>query len=168
MAKRSRRSNNPLNSEESCKASSQARSLSQSTTVSALGSDLDIAHRLRVLLFDLKGVRKNLASKQRLTLTIDKVYISRPYFTEEEATLFKSAVVDHEIHHTDAEFDDDDGDDGGSLQTTVMEDAKPPRTVQEHIQTRMASFSKRRASGDARPGSHYLAPIYGIWRCVRD
>lgn len=66
---------------------------------------------MRVLLYDLRNVIQQPSSAIRLDSTIDEHYISIPYFSPEQATIVKGAVVDTEINtKAEAEMDDEQVD----------------------------------------------------------
>ena len=90
---------------------------------------------------------------------MNELYISAPYFTDQEAARIRSALVDHEIKPEVTDIVEEDNPD-----TSVGSDStNSSPSVQEAIQTQLSTFfDKRRASGDARPcGPHDMVPIYG-------
>lgn len=91
------------------------------------------------------------------------LYMSLPYFTPDEASKIKSAVVDHEIPCFTNEEGVVDGDDFNEESTTAQASCTTtPLTVEETVQHQLATFlDKRRASGDFAPcGPHTMAPLY--------
>ncbi|KAI1780682.1 putative C6 transcription factor [Hypoxylon cercidicola] len=122
---------------------------------STIMMDSNLGYRIRALLYDFRNVNTDHASQERLSLTTDPLYISSPYFTEEEAGSVRAAVVDtytEDNEDPDASFPECDEE-----ATPILE----PQTV-EMLHAKFAKFlDKRRASGDSRPcGPHGMAPIY--------
>ena len=101
-------------------------------TLSELQQDGELQYRIKVLLYDLNNISNDPMSDKRISSTTDSLYISEPYFTENEATRIRSALV------------------------------TPTVSVQDAIQQGLSNFfDKRRASGDARPcGPHDMVPVY--------
>ncbi|ETS86969.1 hypothetical protein PFICI_00797 [Pestalotiopsis fici W106-1] len=154
MAKSKNRGPKPM-------AASSAASSPQTT--SALGNNPFLGYKIRVLLHDLRSMSKDRASEQRTLATTDALYISGPYFTPEEVTCVKNAVIDHEIPSIeDNEYGDNGEQDDEPSRYKAATGISHPATVETAIHTRMARFlDKRKASGDARPcGPHDIAPLY--------
>lgn len=68
-------------------------------TTSTVRDDPALGYKLRVLLFDLRNLAKDINSAKRLNSTVDEHYISEPYFEPEQAKLVKSAIVDVEFNN---------------------------------------------------------------------
>lgn len=130
-------------------------------TTSALKSDPVLGYKIRVLLHDFRAMPKDKASEERMSAMTDAVYIGGPYFTPDEATQIKDAVIDHAMPPMDEPNDQADDAEEDSAGHPVPEHVQPT-TVEDAIHARMARFhDKRRASGDARPcGPHDMAPLY--------
>ncbi|KAI4251195.1 MAG: hypothetical protein L6R35_007614, partial [Caloplaca aegaea] len=64
------------------------------TALSEIQSNPDIWYRVQVLLHDLSNVGNDIHSEKRLSATTNELYISKPYFTEAEATQILSALVE--------------------------------------------------------------------------
>ena len=124
------------------------------TTLSCLREDSDLWYRIHVLLHDLSKVTRDPQSEKRLALTLHPLYISEPYFSDDESTRILSAINDNPTYY---EAKSPSGDDKDSI--TLTEES----TIEQAIYDRMTNFlNKRKASGDARPcGPHDLVPIYG-------
>ncbi|KAF2165069.1 hypothetical protein M409DRAFT_24455 [Zasmidium cellare ATCC 36951] len=102
-------------------------------TVADLREDWLLWYKICVLVYDLHNMAKDKTCERRLLQTTDELYISAPYFTDEEAVAIKAAHVDSS--------------------GTSLEDA-----LTTNLQT---FFDKRRASGDCRPcGPHDMVPVY--------
>ncbi|KAI4599513.1 hypothetical protein KJ359_001956 [Pestalotiopsis sp. 9143b] len=130
-------------------------------TTSALKSDPVLGYKIRVLLHDFRAMTKDKAAEARTSTMTDAVYIGGPYFTPNEATRIKNAIIDHDMpamEEPNDQADDEDGDSAGQAASERVQ----PTTVEDAIHARMARFhDKRRASGDARPcGPHDMAPLY--------
>ncbi|KAH8595932.1 hypothetical protein B0O99DRAFT_594223 [Bisporella sp. PMI_857] len=143
------------------------------TGLSDLQSDPDLWYKIKVLLHDLSNIRNDPAAEDRTLCTTDALYISGPYFTPEEATLIKATTIPRPSLHEMPEFEVLEAieelalQDSPSETSTVQESTTAPAvdnlvTVEEAITSCFQNFfSKRRASGDARPcGPHDMAPIY--------
>lgn len=65
----------------------------QGTTFSSLGQDRDIWYGVKVLLHDLHNVRDPPA-ENRLSSTVNELYISEPYFTDSEAAKIRDTVLE--------------------------------------------------------------------------
>lgn len=163
-------------------AGSAGTPTSATLTTSSLVSDPSLGYKIRVLLYDLQNMAKDRSCEARTSGITDELYLSQPYFTPNEASRIKSAVVDHAIPSFTAEEDVDvedfedvevgieDFDDFEVEVEDFSEQAKQTtpsspttqHTVEETIHLQMATFfEKRRASGDARPcGPHTIAPLY--------
>ena len=115
--------------------------------LSDLRQDLDLWYRICVLLYDLNNV-KAAPSASRLSSTTNELYISEPYFRDDEATKIRTATID--------EINDPGPSDGTITNVGSL-------TVEQALHNQLANFlDKRRASGDARPcGPHDMVPIYG-------
>ncbi|KAK4505228.1 hypothetical protein PRZ48_003191 [Zasmidium cellare] len=102
-------------------------------TVADLRENWALWYKICVLVYDLHNMAKDKTCEKRLLQTTDELYISAPYFSNEEAVAIKAAEVDSE---------------GASLQ--------------EAITTNLQNFfEKRKASGDCRPcGPHDMVPVY--------
>lgn len=100
-------------------------------TLSSLRANHDLWYKILLLIHDLHSVS---TSQKRLEQTVDEIYISTPYFSEEEAEFVKAAKID---------------DDGSE-------------TIEEAIKLRLQNFfEKRKASGDWRPcGPHDMGPVF--------
>ncbi|KAI8235445.1 Protein RRNAD1 [Colletotrichum sp. SAR 10_96] len=126
------------------------------------------SYKLRVLLFDLRNLAKDVNSAKRLNSTTDEHYISEPYFEPEQAKVVKSAIVDVEFNnHLDpnAEHEEPVTDEPQPNDIEMGESAVSRvrgQTVDTAIRMIMDNFlEKRKSSGDARPcGPHDLAPVY--------
>ncbi|KAL9603237.1 MAG: hypothetical protein Q9219_001257 [cf. Caloplaca sp. 3 TL-2023] len=103
---------------------------------SDIRNDQELWYRLCVLLHDLNNV-KDRSSEKRLSLTVNELYISEPYFTEHEACRIRAALVD-------------------------CTDESQQITIEQALHRNLENFlDKRRASGDSRPcGPHDLVPAY--------
>ena len=110
----------------------------------------DLWYRIRILLYDLGNVAKDPLSEKRLSSTTNELYISAPYFSEDEAISIRTALIDN---HDAENADHSDNDSAGEGQLTV----------ENAIHQRLTGFlDKRKASGDARPcGPHDMIPVYG-------
>lgn len=115
---------------------------------SELKADPTFQYKIKILLYDLTHISKDPASERRTSCTTDELYISAPYFSPDEASCAKSALVDQGPRHTGPD--------------STLEQSEQPQTVSHAIQSRLTNFfEKRRASGDTRPcGPHDMAPIY--------
>ncbi|KAK1849764.1 C6 transcription factor [Colletotrichum chrysophilum] len=146
---------------------SNSPTLKQLTT-STVRDDPALGYKLRVLLFDLRNLAKDVNSAKRLNSTTDEHYISEPYFEPEQAKVVKSAIVDVEFNnHLDP---------NAEHEKLVTDEPRPNdeevsgpavsrvrgQTVDTAIRMIMDNFlEKRKGSGDARPcGPHDLAPVY--------
>lgn len=128
-------------------------------TASSLASDPFLGYKIRVVLYDLQNMPIDSSCDARIQSTTDVLYMSLPYFTLNEASKIKNAVVDHAIPSFTNEEDVDD-DDFNEEETTAASNAH--LTVEEIIQHQLGTFlDKRRASGDFAPcGPHTMAPLY--------
>lgn len=143
----------------------------KATTVSALKAH-PVWYKIQVLVYDLRtsNSSKNRESEQRTLSTTDELYISRPYFTDEEAAMIKAATVDNNnevIKSFEYELELPVNPSGANLSEPSPSGANPSeataaQTVEEAIQSRLVNFfDKRKASGDARPcGPYDMAPVY--------
>ncbi|EQB53764.1 hypothetical protein CGLO_06507 [Colletotrichum gloeosporioides Cg-14] len=146
---------------------SNSSSLKQLTT-SAVRDDPALGYKIRVLLFDLRNLAKDVNSATRLNSTTDEHYISEPYFEPEQAKLVKSAIVDVDFNnHLDpkAEHEEPVTDEPQPNDREVCGSSASRvrgQTVDAAIRMIMDNFlKKRKSSGDARPcGPHDLAPVY--------
>ena len=127
------------------------------TAISALRQDADLWYKIHVLLYDLSNIATDTNSEKRVSSTTHELYISKPYFTDSEATRIRTTLVD---------------DTAVEVGTMDMQNASKPdpnpsfdknMTVEEAIHGLLSDFfSKRKASGDARPcGPHDMVPVYG-------
>ncbi|KAI1502162.1 putative C6 transcription factor [Biscogniauxia marginata] len=123
---------------------------------STVTTDLNLGYKIRVLLYDFRNVRTDHASQERISLTIDPLYISTPYFTQDEAALIKAAVVD-----TCTEINDDSYSRASDHKEKIIQ-VSQPQSVEDMLQANLANFlEKRRACGGSRPcGPHDMAPLY--------
>ncbi|KAI4867208.1 putative C6 transcription factor [Hypoxylon rubiginosum] len=145
-------------------ARKKARSVAAATSIqhqspiktSIIVTDSNLGYKIRVLLYDFRNVRTDHASQERLSLTVDPLYISSPYFTQEEAACVRAATVDT---YTENNEDPDARDPENNEKAIPIPQSK---TVEDMLHTKFAKFlEKRRASGDSRPcGPHDMAPIY--------
>ncbi|KAI9684248.1 MAG: hypothetical protein M1822_005721 [Bathelium mastoideum] len=105
-----------------------------SSTLAGLRADSNLWYKICVLNYDLSNPKKDHNSEMRTLCTTDELYISTPYFSPDEATRIKSAILD----------------DGS--------------TIEQAITSSLTNFfEKRRASGDSRPcGPHDMAPVYRL------
>jgi hypothetical protein len=101
-------------------------------TLDELREERDIWYKICVLVHDLRNMTKDKTCENRTLQTTDAIYISAPYFSDDEAAVVKSAVTST-----------------GS-------------TIEQEISTNLETFfDKRQASEDYRPcGPHTLAPVY--------
>lgn len=132
-------------------------------TAASVASDPYLGYKLRVLLHDLRNMPGDRSCEARTLSTTDELYLSQPYFTPDEALKIKNAIVDHKITPFTYEEEVDCEDFDEEEEEEEVDSARSlPRTVEETIHSRMASFfEKRRVSGDARPcGPHTMAPLY--------
>lgn len=106
--------------------------------VSNLREDNNIWYRILVLLYDFSDYAKGPQSAMRLDCTTHMLYISEPYFNEDEAEKILNAKRDTDENRHEAV------------------------SVAEAIHGAFETFAeKRRASGDSRPcGPHDLLPLY--------
>jgi hypothetical protein len=110
-----------------------------------------------VLLYDLRNKKTNPDSKKRTLQTTDELYISTPYFRDEEARRIKSAIaMMPPPRKTDVEEQE------GEAGPEERGEQGTESTIKEAIKTCLANFfEKRRESGDSRPyRPHDMAPIY--------
>ncbi|VUC21630.1 unnamed protein product [Clonostachys rosea] len=80
----------------------------QITTTSDIRADPNLGYRVRVLLHDFLNVTKDPNALRRINSTTDEHYISSPYFTESQAAVIKSAIVDFDVGTT-TETPNDEG-----------------------------------------------------------
>ena len=147
--------NTPLKPKDKDKDNGKEPTFENTTaTVSSLRLEKDLWYRIQILLYDLSKVTRDPQSEKRLSSTTHALYISGPYFSDEEAARIRAAIVDHAIKVEHGEDDSDDKED------VHVQDSS---TVEEAIYARLQNFfEKRKASGDARPcGPHDMFPIYG-------
>lgn len=128
-------------------------------TAASLAFDPCLDYKIRVFLHDLQNMPKDSSCGARIQSTTDVLYMSLPYFSPDEASKIKNAVVDHEIPSFTNEEGVVDGDDFNE-ETTAASNAH--LAVEETIQHQLATFlDKRRASGDFAPcGPRTMAPLY--------
>jgi hypothetical protein len=69
-------------------------------TTAELEADPTLQYKIKILLYDLTHLSKEPPSERRISCTIDKLYISIPYLSPDEACCVKSALVDHGSGHT--------------------------------------------------------------------
>ena len=131
-AKKSTKNNPSANNNNSNEAAAPDSSKKSSYTLSELRANRDIWYKICVLIYDLHNIRKDKTCENRTLQTTDPLYISTPYFSDEEAAIVKGAEV------------------------------TPGITVEQAITTNLESFfEKRKASGDCRPcGPHDMVPVY--------
>ena len=117
-------------------------------TLSSLQEDLDLWYRIRVLLYDLNNINDPL-SERRLSSTVNELYISEPYFRDDEASKIRKAL----IYKVDVP---------GSFSNGISSEAQEI-TIEQALHQKLENFlEKRKASGDSRPcGPHDMVPIYG-------
>lgn len=135
------------------------------TTTTGVAADSTLGYKLRVLLYDFANVVKDREAESRLNKTTDEHYISLPYFTDNEAAIIKSAIVDVDIgQHMRAAMAaaDPDHEDAEAEDSNSVPDDLEGKSFHEVLQAFLKSFlDKRHASGDARPcGPHHLGPLY--------
>ncbi|KAI1204887.1 putative C6 transcription factor [Annulohypoxylon truncatum] len=132
------------------------------TTTSVIRADPNLGYKLRVLLHDFRSIRTNRAAQERISQTIDPLYISAPYFTPEEATRIKGAIVNTYTNINECIDGQDFGEDSEQEEKTKPVFQSQTQTAEEMIQSHFANFlEKRKPSGDSRPcGPHDMAPIY--------
>jgi hypothetical protein len=140
-------------------------------TTTAIASDPTLGYKLCVLLYDLVNFVKDPNAERRLNATTDEHYISLPYFSPDEATVVKSAIVDAELSshslgavvtgYTTEYSEEQGGEIDGTLAACII-DRMEDKTFDGVVRALLGDFvEKRRASGDARPcGPHHLAPMY--------
>ena len=136
-------------------SSEKPASQSATVTLSDLREDLDLWYRIHVLLHDLNNV-KDSPSEKRLSMTMNELYISEPYFRDFEATKIRTALIN-------------DLDEPGFLDGIDTDGQEI--TVERALHYKLANFlDKRKASGDARPcGPHDMVPIYSsIFRITKE
>ena len=150
----------------------QSNEVTQSEKIylSVLRRDLDLWYRLHVLLYDLSNVASDTLSDQRICSTINELYLSEPYFNDDEAIRIRTAIVDSIFEGADKTTDTNiDLIPEFKVEETAsapMPDgtstANKDTTVEEVIHSRLSGFfEKRKASGDARPcGPHDMLPVY--------
>ena len=73
----------------------------------------DLEYRAKILLHDLSNV-KDPASERRISATVHELYISTPYFTDEQAKAIREATV-KDVKIDPENFDDDGGGVSSSL-----------------------------------------------------
>ena len=134
-------------------------------TLPDLREDNEIWYKLKVLIHDLANIKSDPTAVARLERTVDELYISEPYFTQEEAGLLKGVLVVVSRESEDVEDMEVQDESGDEPDVEAMESRKPEskrevqgetETVEQAIKRRMANFyDKRKASGDFRPcGPH--------------
>ncbi|KAI1762814.1 putative C6 transcription factor [Hypoxylon sp. FL1150] len=132
------------------------------TKTSTLVTDPNLGFRIRALLYDFRNFRTDQASRDRLSLTTNPLYISSPHFTPDEAARIRAAIVDtytemsKDPHAENYEVEDDE------TPTLTPTPTSEPQSVEHMLHATFARFlEKRRASGDSRPcGPHDMAPVY--------
>ncbi|KAF1991765.1 hypothetical protein K402DRAFT_459025 [Aulographum hederae CBS 113979] len=126
-------------------------------------------YKIHVLLYDLCHIKDDRTSETRTLSTTDPLYISGPYFTDEEAERIKSTIVELTAipggEEGEEMFENNEQTTPG--ETTPAAADPPPQqplssTIEVAIQTHLSGFlEKRKASGDSRPcGPHDLGPIF--------
>lgn len=102
----------------------------ESRTLESIMKDNDMKFRICALIFDLRNAEDQ-TCQMRLSSTIHPTYISLPYFTDNDANLVLSAVID---------------------------DSTVEQAICSQFQK---FGEKRSASGDFRPcGPHDMVPVY--------
>ena len=106
------------------------------TTLSEIRQDQNLWYKIKVLIYDFHNIEKDPSCRNRIDRATDVQYIGAPYFTEEEATAIKAAIVE-----------------GADGTTSSIEQALYAKFER--------SNEKRQARGDHRPcGPHDLGPVY--------
>ncbi|KAG4440095.1 hypothetical protein IFR05_004438 [Cadophora sp. M221] len=150
------------------KAGNSRQSIAQRISLAELKGNADLWYKLKVLIYDLANIKNDPASVTRLERTVDELYISEPYFAEEDAGLVKITLVPISSQPDGVE-EDSTGDAAEESQmpeqlseAVESKGEMKTETVDESIKRRMANFyDKRRASGDFRPcGPHDMVPVY--------
>lgn len=118
-------------------AGSNSNPAAENIRVSNLRQDANIWYKIHVLLYDFSNFAKDAQSEMRLNRTTHMLYISEPYFDENEAEKILKATLD-------------------------VDESCPKVSVAEAINSAFETFGeKRKASGDSRPcGPHDLLPVY--------
>ena len=127
------------------------------STLSCLREDSDLWYKVHVLLYDLSKVTRDPQSEKRLALTLHPLYMSEPYFSDDESTRILQTIIDSPTYYEATSPPNTSGDDDDGITLTKES------TIEQAIYDRLTNFlDKRKASGDARPcGPHDLVPIYG-------
>lgn len=133
-------------------------------TTTAIASDPTLGYKLCVLLYDFLNITKDPNAERRINATTDEHYISLPYFSQDEATKIKSAIVDTDLSHLDLSVvlpgyaDDVYEEERGENENREVKnlgsviETLENKTFDGALRALMMSFiDKRRASGDARP-----------------
>lgn len=110
-------------------------------TLSDLRQNSDLWHRVLVLLYDLDNLAKDPESEKRLSSTTHVLYISEPYFTQDEATAILNATIHRSSGHPSA--NDAIGDrEPGISQTRPPYPCKPSghTTIEQGINERLSNF----------------------------
>lgn len=101
-----------------------------SRTLESITKDNDMKFRICALIFDLRNATDQ-TSQTRLSSTTDPTYISMPYFSDNDANLVRSALID---------------------------DSTVEQAISLRFRN---FGEKRTASGDFRPcGPHDMVPVY--------
>lgn len=102
-------------------------------TTSELRANPTFQYKIKALLYDLANISKDRASEQRTLATTDELYISAPYFSPEEASCVRSALVDSDLGDAGHEQFED------NIETHSAPEQQPQR-LDEAIQSRLASL----------------------------
>lgn len=125
---------NPATKQSSSKpaASKTATDSSRHYTLAELRDNPDMWYKICLLIYDLRNMTKDKTCENGTLQTIDALYISAPYFSDEEAAIVKNATM------------------------------TPGASIEQAINTNLENFfEKREASGDCRPcGPHDMVPVY--------
>ena len=143
---------------------------SEGLNLSILRQDLELWYRLHVLLYHLNNVANDSSSEKRLSSTTNELYISEPYFTDSEAIMIRTAIVDGVLGSADEPIDaatnvtaeaEEEGTTGSSNSDSTSSTLNKETTVEKLIDTQLSNFlSKRKVSSDARPcGPHDMLPV---------
>ncbi|KAI2472237.1 putative C6 transcription factor [Annulohypoxylon bovei var. microspora] len=133
---------------------------------STVVADSNLGYKIRVLLHDFRTISTNPGAQGRISLTLDPLYIGAPYFTPEEATRVKGAIVDTYTEFNEyidgPYFAQNSEHKVDHEEKAVVESQPQTQTIEEMLQAHFAAFlEKRKASGDARPyGPLDMAPLY--------
>lgn len=79
--------------------------MQESMTLSTLQANSDLWYQIRVLLYDLSNVATDPLSHERTGQTTDPIYISSPYFSDEEAALVKDTIISPPMLNEVLEFE---------------------------------------------------------------